>query len=146
MTVLRRTFLKLAATTLAATSLSPASAQSPAPSKPVINHRRPLIIDTLGSINNPNLPEGAEDGPGKGIDTRALADARAAGLCAFNQTMGYWSGKEEPFELSVRDVAAWDALIRSKPEALIKVLAAKDIRRAQAERKGGFGPCRFAAA
>ncbi|MBL8522999.1 MAG: membrane dipeptidase [Betaproteobacteria bacterium] len=117
-------------------SISPTSAQTPAPSKP-LPRRRPLIIDTLGSINNPNLPEGAEDGPGKGIDARALADARAAGLCAFNQTMGYWSGKEEPFELSVRDVAAWDALIRSKPEALIKVLAAKDIRRAQAERKVG---------
>ncbi len=135
----RRTFLMqtcaglalAAAPTLAAAqAASGVTITEPAP-------RRRMIIDALGGISNSNAPESFVEGPDQGIDARAITDARASGLVAFNQTMGYWSGKEDPFELSVKEVAMWDALIRRKPDALIKVLSATDIRRAHAENKLG---------
>ncbi len=98
---------------------------------------RTLIIDSLGEIGNPNLPEADQEGPGKGIDRRALADAKASGLCAFNQTLGYVAGKFEPFEHSVREIAQWDALIRANSHSLLKVLGVRDIRRARDEGKLG---------
>jgi membrane dipeptidase len=133
----RRTFLQLAgATTLALAGLPTTHAAAPVTISEPLPRRR-FIIDTLGGIANPNLPEGADEGPDRGIDARALLDARASGLVAFNQTMGYWSGKDEPFELSVREVAAWDAFIRRRPEALIKVFTAADIRLAHSTNKLG---------
>ena len=98
---------------------------------------RPLFIDSLGEIGNPNLPEADQEGPGKGIDPRALADAKASGLCAFNQTLGYVAGKFEPFEYSVRDIAQWDALIRANSHSLLKVLGVRDIQRARGEGRLG---------
>lgn len=93
--------------------------------------RRPLIVDALGGIFNINLPQSELDDPAKfGIDARALADAKASGLAAFNMTIGFVFGKDDPYEQSVRDVAAWDALIRRHPDALLHVRQAADIRRA----------------
>lgn len=92
---------------------------------------RPLIVDALGGIDNPNLSRAARDHPlTMGIDARALADARAAGLSAFNMTIGYVFGDDDPYQQSMREVAAWDALIARQPDALLKVLKAADIVRA----------------
>ncbi len=133
----RRAFLQCAAaTSLALAGLGASEAADPVTIAEPLPRRR-LIIDTLGGISNPNASEAFIGGPDQGIDARAIADARAAGLTAFNQTMGYWSGKDDPFELSVKDVALWDALIRRKSDALIKVWSAVDIRRAHQENKLG---------
>ncbi len=133
----RRDFMRISVGAgLAAAGVSVAAADAGKPeAKPA--SRRMLIIDALGGIANPNLPDAGENTPDKGIDARALADARASGLCAFNQTMGFVAGKDDPFEHSVREIGLWDALIRRKPDALIKVLAASDIRRAHAQRRLG---------
>ncbi len=98
--------------------------------------RHPIIIDGLGGISNTNLAD-ADDRPDRGIDTRALADAHASGLCAFNQTIGYVFGPDEPFEASVRDIGVWDALIRSRPRDLLKVYSGDDIRQAHASGRVG---------
>jgi membrane dipeptidase len=100
--------------------------------------RRPLIIDALGSIVNPNRPQAERNDPNNiGVDARSLADARAAGLSAFNMTIGYWAGKDDPYEQSVREVAAWDAFIRRHGNALVKVQQAADIRRAHEQGRTG---------
>jgi membrane dipeptidase len=100
-------------------------------------HKRMLIIDTLGELSDPNQPEWEAKGPDLGVDARAIADAKASGLCALNLTIGYVFGKEDPFEQSVREIGAWDALIRHKPEALLRVFTAGDILQAQAVGKIG---------
>lgn len=126
----------IAGTGLAAVNL-PSAANDTKRSEIKSSARRMMIIDALGGISNPNLPDAGENTPDKGIDMRALADARASGLVAFNQTLGYVAGPDDPFELSVREIGIWDALIRRKPDSLIKVLTAKDIRNAHAKRKLG---------
>jgi len=140
--VARRTFLQQSAGLglgLAALGLSggPASAASASTSSGLAaaggpRAARPLIIDALGGIDNPNLPQAERDDPRTmGIDARALADARAAGLSAFNMTVGYVYGDDDPYQQSIREVAAWDALIARQPDALLKVLKAADIVRAR---------------
>jgi membrane dipeptidase len=89
----------------------------------------PLIIDALGGFANPNL--GESDITTAAVDDRGLRDARASGLTAVNQTVGYVNGAMDPFEHSVAEVADWDRLIRSRDAELLKVLTAADIRRAR---------------
>lgn len=103
-----------------------------------VRAQRPLIIDALGSIDNPNRPDAQKEDPATiGIDARSLADARSAGLSAFNMTIGYVFGKDDPFESTVRDVAAWDAFIRRHGDTLIKVERVADIRRAHEQGRTG---------
>lgn len=100
--------------------------------------RRPFIIDALGSIDNPNRSQAEKEIPDKiGIDARSLADAKASGLSAVNMTIGYVFGKDDPFERSVRDVAAWDAFIRRHGDSLVKVQHVADIRNAHQHGRTG---------
>ena len=99
---------------------------------------RPVIIDALGGIDNPNLPQAQLDDPATfGIDARALADARASGLTAFNMTIGYVFGDGDPYQRSLDDVRAWNALIRDRADALLLVRGAGDILRARDEGRIG---------
>lgn len=101
--------------------------------------RGPIIIDALGSIENPNRSQAEKDDPNNiGIDARSLADAKASGLSAFNMTIGFVFGKDDPYEQSVREVAAWDAFIRRHDHALVKVQHAADIRRAHEQGRTGI--------
>ena len=106
------------------------------PNSTDIQARRPIIIDGLGGISNTNLGP-TDDMPHRGIDARALSDAHASGLCAFNQTIGYVFGPDEPFEASVRDIGVWDQLIRNRPHDLLKVYNGGDIRQARASGRVG---------
>jgi membrane dipeptidase len=125
----RRHFLRQsAATGLAALGWPAFAAEAP----------RPVIIDALGAISNPNLTQAQLQDPASfGIDARAVADARIAGLTAFNMTIGYVFGKEDPYQKSLDDVRAWTALIRSKADALLLVRGAADILRARDEGRIG---------
>ena len=125
----RRTFLHNAAgLSLAALGL-PALAAQPA---------RPLIIDALGGIDNINLSfERREDPETFGIDARALADAKASGLTAFNMTIGYVFGAGDPYQKSLADTRAWNAFIERKSDALLLVRSAADIERARADGRIG---------
>jgi membrane dipeptidase len=101
--------------------------------------RRPIVIDTLGGLGDPNVAP-VEPPPQPditGLNQRALRDGHRSGLTAFNQTIGYISGSQEPFEYTVRDVAGWIALIRERDREFVHVLRAADIRRAHDTKRFG---------
>lgn len=130
----RRTFMHRAAAAGLATLGLPALAAAPS-----LRERRPLIIDALGGIDNSNLPATRrEDAAGDfGIDARALADARASGLNAFNMTIGYVFGDGDPYQRTLADVQAWNSFIQKRAADLLLVRGAADIKRAQAEGRIG---------
>jgi len=130
----RRTFLRSAAAAGVASLGLPSVAASPS-----LRDKHPLIIDALGNIDNINLPAAQRDSAAYdfGIDARALADAKASGLNAFNMTIGYVFGDGDPYEKSLADVHAWNALIQKKSADLLLVRSAADIRRAKAEGRLG---------
>jgi membrane dipeptidase len=105
---------------------------------PAPTGKRPLIIDALGAIENINLPIAVREDAAShfGIDARALADAKASGLTAFNMTIGHVFGDGDAYEMTLSDVRAWNAFIRSSKD-LILVRRAADIRRAQADGRIG---------
>jgi membrane dipeptidase len=91
------------------------------------------VVNALGGLNDPNLP----DPPRAAVTPRILADAHASGVTAVNVTVGYVAGPSEPFQASVAEVAQWDRVIREHPGDLVKVLTTADIARARRERKVG---------
>ncbi len=93
-----------------------------------------LVINALGGLSDPNM-WGSDAPPNY---DRLIRDAQASGMDAVNITLGYVSGKNEPFEESVREVAEWDARVRQYPSRLAKIWTAADIRRAQAAGKLGL--------
>lgn len=155
----RRTFLALAAGSLAAPAL-PAS-------KAGAEWRDAIIVNALGGLANPNPASGkaaeaaaqasAAGGPtqpspthpsptqaspipasdANPFDARVLGDARASGLTAVNVTIGYVAGDMEPFEFTVREIAQLDANVRAEPGNLLKVYDAADILRAKTEGRIG---------
>lgn len=94
-----------------------------------------IIINALGGLGDPNLGSNALVPE---ITPRVLAEAHASGLTAVNITLGYVSGPDDPFEASVRDIAATDVLVREHAGDVMKILTAADIRRAKAEHKIGL--------
>jgi membrane dipeptidase len=94
-----------------------------------------IIINALGGLDDPNR---GSDGLVPELSPRVLTEAHASGLTAVNITLGYVSGPDDPFEASVRDIAATDALVRQHDRDVIKILTAADIRRAKAEKKVGL--------
>jgi membrane dipeptidase len=93
---------------------------------------RPVVVNALGDLENPNLAlarplDQQGDGVEPDFDARTIADARASGLTAINVTLGYVSGPEDPYEYTIRTIAAWDRVLREHPHDLIKVDRAADI-------------------
>ncbi|WP_326523639.1 dipeptidase [Sphingomonas sp.] len=116
--------------------MAAAAALSVAPAPGAMAQRRGdrLVINALGGLSDPNLW-----GSGEKPDwDRLIRDASASGMDALNITIGYVSGKDEPFEASVRDIAEWDARVRKYSDRLTKVWTANDIRRAQAAGRLGL--------
>jgi membrane dipeptidase len=108
-----------------------------------LRQKRPIIIDALGFIANPNLrmmgsPGAGLDDPDKGVDSRSISDALASGLTATNVTLGYVAGNFDPFEYTVREIGQYDALIRRNPDQLLKVLSTSDILRAHESGRVGL--------
>jgi len=141
MTLNRRQFLTGSAATLAAATLASQALASPAPAgrpAPPARSGDPLkgltVINALGGIDDPNLP----DTPTGVLTPRMIADARASGEAAVNCTLGYVAGPQDPFQQSVADIGLYDAMIRKNPRDLLKVLSVADIRRARAENKIGL--------
>lgn len=125
----RRDFLRRSAALGLASLGWPVLAAAPQP---------PIIIDALGSINNPNLTPAQTDDPALlGIDARALADARAAGLTAFNMTIGYVFGPGDPYQRTLDELSVWNAFIRAHAAGLLLVRTAADILRARDEGRIG---------
>ena len=105
--------------------------------------RRPLIVNALGGIENPNLGlarqgGGPADTDAPDVDARAIADAKASGLTAVNITLGYVAGPQDPYDYTLKTIAEWDAIITAHPDSLLKVERAADILRARDEGRIGI--------
>jgi membrane dipeptidase len=124
----RRDFLHYAA------GMGMAAMSWPALSATSLRDAHPIIIDALGGIDNQNLPKG--DQTPMAIDARALADAAASGLSAFNMTIGYSFGDQDPYQQSVKEVREWTDFL-AKSSKLVLVRSARDIVRAHAEGRIG---------
>jgi len=134
----RRSFVKLAVA-CAAAGLAGAAPAGSAPRAARPGSR--LIIDTLGGLGNPNheAPAGAGDAQDAfwQLDERAFGDGHRSGLSAFNQTIGYIAGPQDPFRYTVADLARWRAFIDDHSQDLLLVRSAADIHRAQASHRCG---------
>ncbi|WP_343699024.1 membrane dipeptidase [Caulobacter sp.] len=132
----RRNLTTLAAAAIAAPGLltgGRAQAQSPrfVGKDPL---RDLVVINSLGGLEDPNVGDLDAGAP---ISRRLMDDARASGVTAMNWTLGYVSGKADPFEASVRDVVLFDGMIRDHADRFVKVTTTADILRAKAEGKIG---------
>ena len=126
----RRLFLGMAG----ASALLPSVAAAQPSERPL-----PIIVNALGGLSDPNDSDEEETPESRRtLSDRVIADARASGLTAVNVTMGYVAGEEEPFEQTVREIARWEARLRSRPADLLKVLKATDILRARREDRIGI--------
>jgi membrane dipeptidase len=101
-----------------------------------------MIVNALGGLDNPNADVAPADAllqlsDEMVVDERALADAKASGLTAVNITLGYVMGDMPPYEHTLHEIEVWDSIIGRHPDALLKVLTAADIDRA--EREGRIG-------
>ncbi|KLD63647.1 dipeptidase [Dyella japonica] len=132
-TIDRRTFLTGATWAAAATMLPWEARGAEAPGAAAADGG--IIINALGGLDDPNR---GSDALVPEFTPRVLAEAHASGLTAVNITLGYVSGPDDPFEASVRDIAATDALVRKHEQDLTKILTAADIRRAKADKKIGL--------
>jgi membrane dipeptidase len=135
----RRSLIAAAGATAASVAIGArAKARTRMARRPV----RPLIINALGGIENPNAALGQPQGhptdtSAPDIDDRAIADTKASGCCAVNITLGYVAGPEEPYEYTISTIGEWDRIIRERPNDLIKVNTAADILRARDEGRIG---------
>lgn len=128
MTTDRRTFLGAAVGTSAAAALG-LQGTAGGKDKPMI------VVNALGGLDDPNHPK---DSLVPDLSPRVLAEAHTSGLTAINVTLGYVSGDGDPFEASVRDIAATDTLVRIHAKDVLKVHTAADIRRARNEGRVGL--------
>lgn len=104
--------------------------------------KKPVIVNALGGIMNPNIPLGQKatflpGGEELDIDVRAIADARASGVTAVNCTLGYVAGPQDPHQFTLEDLDQWDALLRANPKDLLLVRTAADILKARDEGRIG---------
>ena len=141
----RREFLALTGG-LAAASLLPlrAGAAKPEPATAPTTELPPLVINALGGLEDPNIPDAPHDAakpvaPTRpaGVNERVMAESLASGLTAVNVTLGYVAGPMEPFEHTIREIGVWDRIVRENPR-LLKVHTAADILRAREERRLGI--------
>lgn len=138
----RRSFLGLGAVALAGAVAPPLRAAT----DPYLRWRGKIVVNALGSLGNPNVRDPDEDTSGIAesrrkrfsIDAREFDDLRASGLTAVNCTLGHVAGPGDPFERTISEIALYDRLVQDRPDAVIKVLRAADIGRAQAGRKVGL--------
>jgi membrane dipeptidase len=134
----RRSFLALTAGTLAFPTAF--SKDTPTPPATPGEWREAIIVNALGGLEDPNAQPKPDDGSsGQWLhDGRVIREAHASGLTAVNITLGYVAGDKDPFESTIRSIAATDANLRQNPLDLLKVFTAADILRAQAENKIGL--------
>lgn len=122
----RRAFLGLGAAALA---FPAAAAQTP-------QQRDMLIVNALGGFYNPNDRDDAAERATR-IGPRVLADARASGMTAVNATLGHVAGDSDPYQVTIEDIARWDARLLNHRAEIARVLSAADLLRARREHKIG---------
>jgi membrane dipeptidase len=141
----RRALIKYTTSAASAACLLPGVSSGSSKHWPYFD--RSIVINNLGSVDNPNRywdDDGAASiqGPGQerryNLDARVLRDLHASGTTALNLTIGYVAGPMEPFEHSVREVAHWNQLIKHNSNDLLKIESTADILQAKRDRKIGI--------
>ncbi len=104
-----------------------------------------MIINALGTLDNPNAPASSEaaakltqSSDDLTIDARTLADAHASGLTAVNITLGYTMGDAPPFEHTLHEIEVWDSIVADNSADLIKVQTVADIHEARSSARIGI--------
>ncbi len=93
--------------------------------------KRPLVINGLGGLYNPNGSGPSEDEiAAHYLEPRVIADTRAANIAATNNTIGHVFGEGDPFANTIDEIAWWTEAIRLHPESLSLIRTATDIRAA----------------
>lgn len=134
MTIDRRELLALAAAT-ASVSVAAGTAKAIGPAQTDAGVKGAIIVNALGGLGDPNQPS---DSNLPLLSKRVLAEAHASGLTVVNATLGYVAGDADPFEASIRDIAATDRLVRAHQADVLKIWTAADIRQARQDRKIGL--------
>ena len=128
MPLTRRTVI---ASALAAAA-APALANSPLPPH-APRWRQHLMIDGLGGIDDPYAPDGQ-----LALSPRAVAENRASGVSAVNQTVMPVGNRPRGWEEFLENFAQWDKIFAANPAALLPIRKAADFARARAEGKLGI--------
>jgi membrane dipeptidase len=120
-----------------------AAAAAPASATVRRARARPVIVNALGGLENPNLdltrPPGAAAAASRpDVDARAIADGKASGLSAVNITLGYVAGPMDPYDYTIETIGTWDRILRNHPADLLKIDRAADILKARDEGKVGI--------
>ncbi|MFT3978096.1 MAG: membrane dipeptidase, partial [Sphingomonas bacterium] len=132
MAIDRRGFVKGAGLVAAGAALPARALAATTAADPI---RGWIIVNALGGLGDPNHPSADSR---SSLSPRVLAEAHASGLTTVNVTLGYVAGPGDPFELTVRDIAATDRMIRDHAADVTKILTAADIRRARTDGKIGL--------
>lgn len=121
-------------TLIAGATIAATIAASPALAK----KKRRFVINALGGIGDPNSgPMPDAEIAAHNLEPRPIDDTRAAGVAATNLTLGYVFGEGDPFVSTIEEIAWWDEAVRLRPDTLLKIRTAEDIR--LAHRKGRAG-------
>lgn len=92
------------------------------------NYSQAIVIDSLGGIG--------EAGP-DGFSSQLLADLKASGITALNETVGTIGNGPGKFAETVESIDQYDALLAEHSAALMLVRSGADLRKAKAS--GRFG-------
>ncbi len=130
----RRQLMALAAAS-ASVMAAAGTAKAFAPARTGDKAKGAIIVNALGGLGDPNQ---RSDSNLPLLSDRVLAEGHASGLTAVNTTLGYVAGDKDPFETSIRDIAATDRLVRAHQADVMKIWNAADIRRAHENGKIGL--------
>lgn len=95
-----------------------------------------LVIDGLGALNDPYSPEEQ-----LALSPRAIAEMRASGITAINQTVGSVGNSPKSWEQTNEVIALYDKYIAATPGYLLPVRKAEDFLIAKAQDKLGVIYC-----
>lgn len=98
----------------------------------------PPVINALGALVDPNAPGAGSQGLSVAphITDRCVRDALQSGLRTLHMTLGHVAGPGDAHELTLQEIAAWDAAIAADPRlARVRSIAELDDACAQ-ERLG----------
>lgn len=137
--VSRREFSRLLAAAAAGSALPGHSIRVPAPAVSSPTGRWPgydaaIVIDMLATAGPFNVP-GWFDNP---LTPAMVENAVRSGITAVNSTVSEITGGERAFELTVKNIAAWDHEFERHPNVFMQVRRSDDIREAKRLRKVGI--------
>lgn len=95
-----------------------------------------LVIDGLGGVGDPYSPEDQMT-----LSARAIAEIRASGLTAVNQTVAAIGNSPKVWEQAVESLQLYDQFLASNTDFMLAVRKADDFLAAKAQNKLGLMYC-----